>query len=614
MTKNIAFDIEVLPNYFLIVFYRIEDGTTIHIATSTQLTPDEIKSIKTILDRYHVIGFNSLRYDLPIIMYALRGYSVSTLYKVSCSIVENDVIKPYKYNELKSFVQNMNHQDLMFLQNQRISLKTLGARIHVDNIMDMPIDPHIPIDLDDKTVIDNLLYYCINDCKITGEVWKELQKEETVRLTLNDLYPHISHMGSAQNMKDAALCENIICSHAGLEPQRGINMDFEKEFKYVPPKNLKFDNWYLQQHMKLLSLGMFQVQENTHKIVAPDYYKTEYISYGGADWNIGIGGIHTREKSMAIDIRNNRETILLNFDVSAFYPSMLLNIRLGPNNWDKKQRFLTTLAELVAARKKAKADGNKPIADALKVPLNAITGKLNSKYSIAYNPHDYIRMTVSGQLYMLRLAEMLFTSCPSAFIISANTDGIVVKCRTDEYSKVIGAGNLWCQQYGFELDVDVFSAIYARDVNNYFALDVKGVIKKKGFFAELSTRKVRGESNPMATICNDAVIMKCIDNLPIERSIHDCNDITKFLFVQNIRRPGAKWRDIPLGRTVRFIWSTEGERILRVSNDYKVPRSDGAVPYQELPNTFPEDIDYGKYVAYAKDIHKSVGGLNVQNS
>ena len=59
----------------------------------------------------------------------------------------------------------------------------------------------------------------------------------------------------------------------------------------------------------------------------------------------------------------------------------------------------------------------------MKVPINACFGKFGSKYSALYAPDLMINVTVTGQLSLLMLIEMLELN--HIHVISANTDGIV---------------------------------------------------------------------------------------------------------------------------------------------------------------------------------------------
>ena len=76
---------------------------------------------------------------------------------------------------------------------------------------------------------------------------------------------------------------------------------------------------------------------------------------------------------------------------------------------------------------------------------------------------------------------------------------------------------------------------------------------------------------------------------------------------------GATWRGKYLGKTVRFYWGISGEAILEkeanasTGNYKKVDKSDGAVECMRLPDEFPSDIDYDRYIAEAESILTEIG-------
>ena len=65
-----------------------------------------------------------------------------------------------------------------------------------------------------------------------------------------------------------------------------------------------------------------------------------------------------------------------------------------------------------------------------------------------------------------------------------------------------------------------------------------------------------------------------------------------------------------LGKAVRFYKSAEVSNeiaILYDKNSNRVPNSNGCRPLMDLPETFPEDIDYEYYINEAYGILKGVG-------
>jgi len=76
---------------------------------------------------------------------------------------------------------------------------------------------------------------------------------------------------------------------------------------------------------------------------------------------------------------------------------------------------------------------------------------------------------------------------------------------------------------------------------------------------------------------------------------------------------GATWRDQHLGKAVRFYYSSEvapDETINYAKNSNKVPQSDGARPCLDLHETFPNDVDFERYVGMARMVFKQLGVNN----
>ncbi len=64
-----------------------------------------------------------------------------------------------------------------------------------------------------------------------------------------------------------------------------------------------------------------------------------------------------------------------------------------------------------------------------------------------------------------------------------------------------------------------------------------------------------------------------------------------------------------LGRVVRFYHSTDGQSIHYKKNGNKVPKSDGCAALMDLPDSFPDDLDYQWYIDEA---NKMLGLLGVE--
>ena len=264
--------------------------------------------------------------------------------------------------------------------------------------------------------------------------------------------------------------------------------------------------------------------------------------------------------------------------------------------------FLTVYQSIVDQRLVAKRAGDKSTADTLKIVVNGSFGKLGSKYSILYAPNLLIQTTITGQLCLLMLIEAY--EAAGATVVSANTDGVVVLAPKALEGAIEQANWDWMLRTSYELERTDYAALHSRDVNNYIAIKLDGSTKGKGVFGGQAISK-----NPDFPIVSEAIAAHLSGKADFRDVIRQCKDVTKFITVRKVTG-GAEWRGEPLGKAVRFYYSTEteqGEAITYFKNGNKVPKSDGARPLMDLPATLPSDIDLERYVGMAMIAMKGMG-------
>ena len=211
-----------------------------------------------------------------------------------------------------------------------------------------------------------------------------------------------------------------------------------------------------------------------------------------------------------------------------------------------------------------------------------------------------IRTTLTGQLSLLMLIEVLEKiGIP---VVSANTDGIVIKCPRESKDTLDTVIARWEAHTKLETEETLYDALYSRDVNNYIAITTDGKAKAKGAYGNPGLSK-----NPQNTICSEAVVAYLSKFIPVEKTVRDCTDITKFLTLRTVKG-GAEKNGTPIGKAIRWYYA-DGEKgtINYVNNGNIVPRSEGAKPLMDIPETFPDDVDYEWYIRECEEILMSVG-------
>lgn len=261
---------------------------------------------------------------------------------------------------------------------------------------------------------------------------------------------------------------------------------------------------------------------------------------------------------------------------------------------DERAKVEAEIARVIAELAEVKKQ-----SDAYKLAGNGTFGKLGSKWSIFYAPTEMIQVTITGQLALLMLIEMLELSGIS--VVSANTDGIITRCPRNMTWLRDDIISWWESVTGFSMEHAEYSAVYSRDVNSYIAIKPDGEVKLKGEFSPPEPG-ASGWPNPTGQICVDAIVAHLTNGTPLADTIHACTDVRRFVHVRAVKGGGV-WRGEPLGKVVRWYYSNSGEAdcITYLSNGNKVATSDGCRPMMELTDRIPSDLDYARYVSDAEN-------------
>ena len=201
---------------------------------------------------------------------------------------------------------------------------------------------------------------------------------------------------------------------------------------------------------------------------------------------------------------------------------------------------------MLESRMKAKAAGDTATANALKLVVNTtygamLSGKNGNAYNDLYDPLQGRSVCITGQLFLLEMAEHLYKDIPGLRIVQLNTDGIMIEFDDSQYDQVQEILNEWQARSGFTLEEDKISQLAQKDVNGYIEVQPSGTFKCKGGYL------VRGIApagafnvNNNATIVAKALVEYFVHGTPPEDTINSCDDIFQF---QIIAKAGAKYRD-----------------------------------------------------------------------
>ncbi len=555
------------------------------------------------LREHTLIGFNSTEYDMPMIQCALKGYTAEQLHSASLDIIGG--MKPREFAEKHDLSRhNFDHVDLIQVAPLKASPKIYAGRLHCKKMQDLPIDPYAEVTAEQAAL---LVEYCGNDLENTAVLFDELAAQITLRSQLSKQYNV-----DLRSRSDAQVAEHIIAAEIqkinGARPGRPQNLE-GTSFRYKVPDFVSYRLPQLQSMLERVRAAEFVVSATGHSTLPPEL--EAIIRIGGCSYRMGIGGLHSSETCVA-HLASDR-TWLIDRDVTSYYPAIILNQGLYPQHLG--EAFLQVYRSLVDRRIAAKKAGDKSTAESLKIAVNGSFGKLGNKWSVLYAPDLMIQVTLTGQLSLLMLIEMIEASSVIT-VLSANTDGVLIKCQKSLYPVLTDIIAKWEAITGFTTEETRYDAVYSKDVNNYLAIKTDGGVKGKGLYANPWEKEgpnvYKLQKNPSTTIVIEAVVARLRDGIPLEKTIGDCRDIRKFLSVRAVTG-GATIGKEYLGRAVRWYYSRERGSVLQYKKatkhgtHNKVPKTDGSKPLMELPDEFPADVNYDWYVAEAKSVLGNIG-------
>ena len=592
MKKIIIIDTEIYSNYFLFAAKCIGTGKVVHLEMYEGKELDRVK-LHNIMLKNTTISFNGNKFDMPIIVAALKGWDNIKIKALCDSIIGSNspAYRTYKENNLLT-PRNFDHIDLIEVAPGMASLKIYGGRLNSKRLQDLPIEPSALITPEQRT---SLRTYCENDLTTTEELYSELLPQLTLRVSMSDQYGL-----DLRSKSDAQIAEAVISRElekiTGNKPTRPNVLD-DAKFFYQNPEIVSFQSPQLKSILKRVLREPFELGING-ALVLPEWLKKEDIRINGRKYQMGIGGLHSCEKSQYLAEKEG--WFLCDLDVASYYPSIILQQQLAPKSMGRP--FLKLYKDIVTERLSAKKSGDKVTADTLKIVLNGSFGKLGSKYSILYAPELLLQTTITGQLCLLMLIEAMEDA--GIAVMSANTDGIVCNAPISMLDKMHEIAFDWELETGYVLEQTDYTAVASRDVNNYLAVKTDGKIKGKGIFANTGLSK-----NPDCPIVKKAVAYQIARNIPIYQTVMDCEDITEFVTVRKVTG-GAVWEGEYLGKAVRYYYSSEVNPdtcIHYAKNSNRVPNSGGAMPLMDLPQRFPKDVNYVVYIEAANKLLKEVG-------
>ena len=479
------------------------------------------------------------------------------------------------------------------------------------------------IDKWDRLMVENyrppMKHYNKNDVFIVCEIVRLFIDEIRLRYNLSKTY-EVDLMNSSRSNIANILFKKFYSDFSGLRPEQWTGKKTERttmSFKRVIFDNVSFKTKYMQDYLE-------RIRKTIVSSVSKDSFQ-ENVIIGNLTYTMATGGLHSqdppRKLVSKLEYNNIKDDniwntltdnsfIYVHFDIASFYPSLMGAYRIAPEHLDTGV-FTKLINWLKNTRVEAKhskeefIDGipKDLLAQALKIVINSIYGKLGDENSDICDRLAVLKVTINGQLFVLMLCEELEMN--DIEVVSANTDGIVVKLYKKDKAKFDEITNRWLEKTKLGADSELFSHYIDRDINNYL---FKEIGKDAGY---------KGDFNPKLYIedlqkgYNQPIVAQAVENYflydkPVLETLYEATDILDFCKTQNIGRQfhvefntGVNTQE--LQRNVRFYVSKSGGILCKVNNTTKSINNLCAGYRVKVLNTLDDkpiterDIDYEYY-------------------
>ena len=178
------------------------------------------------------------------------------------------------------------------------------------------------------------------------------------------------------------------------------------------------------------------------------------------------------------------------------------------------------------------------------------TGTLRATFNNLYDPLQGFSICTTGQLFILQLIHDL-QKIPTLEMVSANTDAVMYTIEEEYKEQAHEVLHSWEHLTGLELEEDKIVKICMRDVNNYCELVQTGdndyAVHYKGgrfngehnFKWDKEKRKFNysfedGLETNSLTIVSEALLKYLLFDVPVEKTILECNDIFRFQMISHL--------------------------------------------------------------------------------
>ena len=416
-----------------------------------------------------------------------------------------------------------------------------------------------------------MLHYNKNDVYLVCEIARQKPDEIKLRYSL----------GAAFNLNLLCAARSSIADkllYKFYSERSGLSVDKFKDLR-TQRTALSF-NKIIFPHICFKTKQLQDLLEDMKKVVIYRTNKDAFekvIQFYGTTYTIATGGLHSQDRPAVLT--STDKYTYVHYDISSFYPSVMVAYNIAPKHLNNNV-FVKMVDYFRLTRIKCKhtkdEDGlivagvhNKLAAEALKIVINAIYGKFGFEMFFLFDRFAQMQVTINGQLMVMMVVEAL--ELDGIHVVSANTDGIIVKLPKDKEEDFKRITDDWCAQNKLSADSERYKLFVTRDINNYFDIQSNDKVEYKGGLDPKQYLKDLKKGYDMPVVAK-AVFEYFAHGISVMETLRNHKDILDFCKTQNVGKQfevvyqkveNGKVIDIHSQRHVRFYVSTKGVIIMK---------------------------------------------------
>lgn len=542
--RLIFFDIEIYPNYFLVLFYDpyIKEHYSFQLWTNNDIVLiNDLESLKSFLKKEsdtYFVGYNSLGYDMNILTAIIKkDLSSNEQIKAFNDHLIEETWPVYREEQLCNKTL-----DLMLINNfgprsaKSTSLKKLEFNLRKKKIADLPY--HFNDIIDTAIKVEEIIKYCKYDVEVTLDVFRLSKELIKMRVEfgnfnnidlLNSPEPDIAKkyilklLSTLTNKK-----EDVINKEKTYRDEivvKDIILPYVSNYEW---HNKEFKDVVDFYNDILLKPTLKSNKDASKKLINLKNTINKTFKFIDNDFVYAGGGLHSANKP-GIYLADD-EYIIMDSDVAAMYPTIAIKNNLYPLHLG--EYYCDAMNGIVKERKKFSKKEYPHINYLLKICANSGYGSSNSEYKFFYDPQYTLQTCVNGMLTLTILIDKCVARIKDFTLIQANTDGISIRIKKEDEQLYLNIIKEVEQLTQLEFENVYYSKFVLRDVNNYISQYTNGDVKSKGVFEDYNDIINAGafQKDTSAMIIPKALKAYYIEGIPVENTINKENSIYEFCY------------------------------------------------------------------------------------